>query len=197
MILKIRQAGEQVLRQKARPLSREEIRDASTQALIDCMRETMRDAPGVGLAAPQVGFALQLVVIEDQAEFIQKLPPEQVRERERQPVPFHVIVNPKLTFVGSETVDFFEGCLSLTGFTAVVPRVRKVQVEGLNENADPVLIEAEGWYARILQHEIDHLAGLLHIDRMNSRSFCTHDNYARYWKDQPVAEVIKAGNLGC
>src|ERR1700724_1970148 len=120
MILKIRQVGEQVLRQKARPLTRDEILNRSTQELIESMRETMDDAPGVGLAAPQVGFPIQLVVIEDQAEFIQKLPPEQVAERERKPVPFHVLINPKLTLQGSETPNFFEGCLSVSGFPAKV-----------------------------------------------------------------------------
>ena len=108
MILKIRQVGEQVLRQQARPLSMDEIRERSTQELIESMRETMHDAPGVGLAAPQVGFPIQLVVIEDQAEFIQKLPPEQVAERERKPVPFHVLINPKLTLLGLEIAEFFD-----------------------------------------------------------------------------------------
>jgi len=196
MVLKVRQVGEQVLRQRARPLSAEEIRDRSTQELIESMRQTMHDAPGVGLAAPQVGYSLQLVVIEDQAEFIQKLPPEQAAERERSPVPFHVLINPKLTLLGSQGAEFFEGCLSLAGFTAVVPRAKQVRVEGLNENAEPVIIDAGGWYARILQHEIDHLQGVLYLDRMNSRSFCTQDNYARYWKDQSVAEVTSPGKLG-
>jgi peptide deformylase len=196
MILKIRQVGEQVLRQKARPLSKVEILDRSIQELIESMRETMHDAPGVGLAAPQIGFPLQLVVIEDQLEFIQKLPPEQVAERERRPVPFHVLINPQLTLPGNEVVEFFEGCLSLAGFTAIVPRAKQVRVECLNEKAEPVIIDAEGWYARILQHEIDHLHGALYIDRMNSRSFCTHENYARYWKDQSVAEVNSPEKLG-
>jgi peptide deformylase len=189
MVLKIRQVGEQVLRQTARPLSRHEILDRSTQDLIESMRETMHDAPGVGLAAPQVGFPLQLVVIEDQAELIQKLPAEQVAERERRPVPFHVLINPKLTLLGVEAAEFFEGCLSLAGFTAVVPRTKQVRVEGLNEKAKPVTIEARGWYARILQHEIDHLGGVLYVDRMNSRTFFTQDNYVRHWKDRSVAEV--------
>jgi len=189
MILKIRQVGEQVLRQKARPLSTDEILDRSTQELIESMRETMHDAPGVGLAAPQVGFALQLVVIEDQAEFIQKLPAEQVAERERRPVPFHVLINPKLTLLDSEPAKFFEGCLSLAGFTAVVPRARQVRVECLNEKAESVIIDASGWYARILQHEIDHLEGVLYVDRMNSRTFFTQDNYVRHWKDRSIAEV--------
>ena len=195
MILKIRQVGEPALRQKARPLSTDEILDRSTQELIESMRETMHDAPGVGLAAPQVGFPLQLVVIEDQLEFIQKLPAHQVAERERKPVPFHVLVNPKLTLLSTESAQFFEGCLSVAGFTAVVPRAKKVRVECLNEKAAPVTLDAEGWYARILQHEIDHLGGVLYVDRMNSRSLCTHENYARYWKDQPVAEVTKPGKL--
>lgn len=196
MILKIRQVGEQVLRQKARMLSPEEILDRSTQELIESMRETMHDAPGVGLAAPQVGFALQLVVIEDQLEFIQKLTPEQAAERERKPVPFHVLINPRLTILGSEAADFFEGCLSVAGLTAVVPRARQVRVECLNERAELVTMKAAGWYARILQHEIDHLGGVLYLDRMKSRTFCTQDNYARYWKDQSVAEVAGPGKLG-
>src|SRR5256885_17020465 len=115
MILKIRQVGEPVLRQKCRPLSLEEIRGQYIQELIECMRETMHDAPGVGLAAPQIGVPLQLVVIEDQAEFIQKIPPEQAQERERHPVPFHVLINPVLTIPSCSTAEFFEGCLSLTG----------------------------------------------------------------------------------
>ena len=196
MILKIRQAGDQVLRQNARPLLMDEILDRSTQELIEAMRDTMHDAPGVGLAAPQVGYPLQVVVIEDQAEFIQKLPAEQVAERERKPVPFHVLINPKLTLLGSEVVEFFEGCLSLAGFTAIVPRAKRVRVEGLNERAEPLIIEAGGWYARILQHEIDHLHGALYIDRMNSRSFCSQENYARYWKDRSVAEVTGSERLG-
>jgi peptide deformylase len=189
MVLKIRQVGEHVLRQKARLLSKDEILDRSTQELIDSLRETMHDAPGVGLAAPQVGFPLQLLVIEDRAEFIQKLPPELVAERERKAVPFHVLINPKLTILGAESAEFFEGCLSLAGFTAVVPRAKQVRVEGLNETAEPVVIDASGWHARILQHEIDHLGGVLYVDRMNPRTFFTQDNYARHWKDRSIVEV--------
>jgi peptide deformylase len=135
-------------------------------------------------------------VVEDQPEFIQKLPPEQVAERERKPVPFHLLINPKLTLLGSDIVEFFEGCLTLPGFTAVVPRGRKVRVECLNERAAPVIIDAEGWYARILHHEVDHLHGALYIDRMNSRSFCTQENYVRHWKDQSVADVTSPEKLG-
>lgn len=186
MILKIRQAGEPVLRQRARPLLAEEIRERTTQELIELMRVTMHDAPGVGLAAPQVGIPVQLVVVEDQPQFLEKLSPEQLAERERHAVPFHVLINPSLTVIGSETVEFFEGCLSVAGFTAIVPRARQVRVECLNERAEPVVIDARGWYARILQHEIDHLRGGLYIDRMNPQSFSTMDNYTRYWKEPPI-----------
>jgi peptide deformylase len=179
MILKIRQVGDLFLRQTSHELSAQEIRRRFVQGLIESMRETMRDAPGVGLAAPQVGIPLQLVVIEDPAEFIQKLAPEQAKERERRPVPFHVLINPVLTIPEGDQVEFFEGCLSLNGYTAIVPRAKRVHVEALNENAEPVSIDATGWYARILQHEIDHLNGVLYIDRMHSRSFTTVDNYER------------------
>lgn len=186
--LKIWQAGESVLRQKARPLTRDEILSRHIQDLIESMRQTMHDAPGVGLAAPQVGLPIQLVVIEDPVELIQKLPPPQVAERERRPVPFHIVINPKLTLAGDERPEFFEGCLSVAGFTAIVPRARRVGVECLNERAEPLLITAEGWYARILQHEIDHLNGILYLDRMKPRSISTQDNHARYWKDKSIAE---------
>jgi peptide deformylase len=79
--------------------------------------------------------------------------------------------------------------LSLAGFTAIVPRARTVRVKCLNERAEPVVIDALGWYARILQHEIDHLHGRLYIDRMEPRSFMSIENYARHWKDMPIDQV--------
>jgi peptide deformylase len=187
MNLKIVQAGEPVLREAARPLTAAEITSAEIQQLIELMRDTMRDAPGVGLAAPQIGLPLQLAVIEDVAE---------VEATERAPVPFHVIVNPRLT-LGGETVDFFEGCLSVEGFQAVVPRARTVQVAALDHRGEPVAIEARGWYARILQHEIDHLGGTLYIDRMRSRTFSTARNAARHAAGIPVPELLaKLGEGG-
>ncbi len=189
MIREICQAGKLVLRQPARALTPEEILSAPIQELIASMFETMRAAPGVGLAAPQIGMPLQLAVIEDPREFIQKLPPHQVAERLRAPVAPHVIINPQLTVEDPTAAAFFEGCLSLTGFTAIVPRALAVRVECLNERAEPVSIQARGWYARILQHEIDHLHGTLYIDRMLSRSFMGRENFERHWKDVPVAEA--------
>jgi peptide deformylase len=189
MKLKVWQAGDPALRRNARPLSVDDILSPRTQDLIEWMRETMHDAPGVGLAAPQVGLPLQLAVIEDSAELIQSLSAAQIAERGRRPVPFHVVINPTLTVQGNETAEFFEGCLSIAGMMAIVTRAKHVRVECLNQRAEPVVITAEGWYARILQHEIDHLCGVLYTDRMKSRSLSTLDNYARHWKNKSIEEV--------
>ncbi len=187
--MKILQTGEPVLRRKARALTREEVQGQAVQQLIRLMRDTMRDAPGVGLAGPQVGLDLQLAVIEDPGEYRTTIPPERLAEREREPVPFHVLINPVITSCGDQTVEFFEGCLSVAGFTALVPRASWVRVECWNQAAEPIIIEARGWYARILQHEIDHLNGTLYLDRMWARSFTTMHNASRYWDAKTSAEV--------
>ena len=186
MHLKIVQAGDPVLRHPGRPLTPAEIAGLEIQRLIELMRETMRDAPGVGLAAPQIGLPLALAVIEDVGA---------VAETERAPVPFHVVVNPRLT-LGNEVVEFFEGCLSVEGFQAVVPRARAVRVEALDHRGEPVVIDAGGWYARILQHEIDHLHGTLYVDRMRPRTLSTARNMTRHWGHLPVAEVLKILEVG-
>src|ERR1700676_5482123 len=128
MRLKIVQVGEPVLRREARALTREEVTGEEVRRLIRDMRETMYDAPGVGLAAPQVGLPLQLAVIEDREELLRTLPVEELAERERRPVLFHVIVNQEITLVESEMVEFPEGCLSLAGYSALVPRARRIRV---------------------------------------------------------------------
>ena len=176
MKLKIVQTGDPVLRRQARLLTREEISSPRIQELIELMRETMREAPGVGLAAPQIGESIQLAVIEDRAEYLADLPAEHLAEYERSAVPFHVIINPKLTVVGNALRQFYEGCLSVEGFSAAVDRALDVHVECLNERGEQVTIDAHGWYARILQHEIDHLNGTLYIDRMKTRTFTTLEN---------------------
>jgi peptide deformylase len=189
MRLKIVQVGEAVLRQRARQLSVAEIRSRETQELIESMRQTMYDAPGVGLAAPQIGLGLQLAVIEDRPEYTKDIPAQITKERERKPVPFQVIVNPTITLEGDENIEFFEGCLSLASFTAVVPRARHIKVECLDHHGEPKVIEASGWHARILQHEIDHLNGTVYIDRMYPRTFMSVENHNRYWKDKSISEA--------
>ena len=189
ILLKILQVGNPVLRQKAQALSKAEIRGSEIQRLIDSMLETMRDAPGVGLAAPQVGVSLQLAVIEDRAEYLRDLKPEILAERKREPVPFHVIVNPQIRLSDGAPAAFFEGCLSLAGFSALVPRATEVVVDCLDRFGEPKQLHARGWYARILQHEIDHLNGALYVDRMLSRTFTSMEHLNRYWKDKTTAQV--------
>jgi peptide deformylase len=191
MILKIRTAGEPVLRERARALRLDEILLPATQDLIAGMRETMRDAPGVGLAAPQIGLPLQLAVIEDREDYMKDISRDSLKERERKPVPFQVIINPVLSLESAAEIEFFEGCLSLPGLVALVPRARHVTVECLDEKGRPKTIKASGWYARILQHEIDHLSGALYVDRMRSVSLCSVENFNRHWKGKSIADVKK------
>jgi peptide deformylase len=187
--LEIKLAGERVLRETARELTREEVLSPAIQQLIEQMREAMYKAPGVGLAAPQIGLGLRLAVIEDKPEYQKEIAPETLSERERTPVPFQVVINPTLTLESAPDKDFFEGCLSLPGLTALVLRAGRVRVECLDHKGQPRTIHATGWHARILQHEIDHLNGTLYIDRMEPRSLSTLDNYSKRWKDLPIAEV--------
>jgi peptide deformylase len=190
MKLKIVQAGDPVLRKKSRPLTKEEITSAQIQQLIDLMRTTMREAPGVGLAAPQIGQSIQLAVIEDRATYVSDLSVDALEERQRSAIPFHVIINPKLSVVGSSTAQFFEGCLSVEGYQAVVDRALNVRVQCLNERGEAVTINAQGWYARILQHEIDHLNGMLYVDRMKTRTLTTVPNAQRHWNDKSIEQVL-------
>jgi peptide deformylase len=187
--LEIVQAGNPILRQRARPLAVEQISSREIQKLIEFMRASMHDAPGVGLAAPQLGLSLQLAVIEDREEYHKEVSETLLRERERSPVPFHAIINPVIEEIGAERAEFFEGCLSLSGFSALVPRARSVRVTCLDEHAQRRVIEASGWYARILQHEVDHLHGVLYIDRMRTRSFTSMENLTEFWKGKPVSTV--------
>lgn len=191
MKLKLYQMGEAVLRQSARALTVEEIKGDYIQHLIGLMKEAMYAAPGVGLAAPQIGESIQLAVLEDREVYLDNYPEDQLKERERKIVPFQVIINPKIILDKTEPAEFFEGCLSVAGCTGMVPRAKKVTVECLNENAEPVTIKASGWHARILQHEIDHLFGTLYLDRVYTRTLMTHENYSKYWADKPMKDIKK------
>ena len=190
MQIKISNVGETALRTRARMLTQEEISSVMIRDLIEHMRETLSDAPGVGLAAPQIGQSLQLAIIEDKEEYQTSFTEREINERNRKPIPFHVVINPTIKLLPSPDATFFEGCLSLPGFVGMVPRARRVLVEALNHLGKPIHIEAEGWYARILQHEIDHLEGTLYIDRMLNRSFSSLDNYNKLWKLKSTKELL-------
>lgn len=185
------QVGAPVLRGRASELAPERIASAEIQDLITRMIAAMRAAPGVGLAAPQLGVPLRILVLEDRPELMAKLNADELRERERVEVPLRVFINPVLRAVGGETRTFFEGCLSVQGYTALVERSAEVEVTGLDERGQPHTMHVRGWPARILQHEVDHLDGTLYLDRMLSRSFSTIDQAKALYAGLPIAEIRK------
>ena len=196
-VLPIIQCGDPVLRRPAEPVDPADLGTSKLRRLIAQMRATMEAAPGVGLAAPQVGVSLQLAVMQDGPELWGRLSEEERAARERNELPFTVLVNPTVRPAGSDggdLVSFYEGCLSVTGLAAVVARHRAVRVEALDEHGQPVDRVLRGWPARIVQHEHDHLGGRLYLDRAETRSLCTADNYAQFWAGRPLGEI--ADSLG-
>jgi peptide deformylase len=143
-----------VLRKKARKITDF---GPQLQSLIDDMVETMREAPGVGLAAPQVGVPLQLIVVEysEKAE----------EEEQEEPPKLYTIVNPEIIRFSDEMDLGTEGCLSIPGFVGDVDRPLEITLKGQNRRGKPLRLKADGWLARIFQHEVDHLNGVLFIDR--------------------------------
>jgi peptide deformylase len=196
---KIVQAGSTVLRTPALPVPPGKLATPELRSLIAAMVEVMRNAPGVGLAAPQIGVPLQVIVLEDSEALMLRLSPEERAERGRVPIPLTVIVNPILEIrdgsaasgAGAGRATFFEGCLSVPGYMALVERHLSVEVKGMGADGEPIRWEAEGWPARILQHEVDHLRGVLYVDRMLTRSFCSNDEAAN-WMHRSVAEARAA-----
>ena len=172
--LPIVDCGDPVLRQPAEPVDPADLRGPELQRLVALMRATMEAAPGVGLAAPQVGVALQLAVLQDGPDRWGQLTEEERATRQRNALPFTVLINPTLQPVdGDDLVSFYEGCLSVPGITGVVARHRAVRVQALDQHGQPVDEIFSGWAARIAQHEVDHLHGCLYLDRAEIRSLST------------------------
>lgn len=186
------QAGHPVLRAPARPVEPDAISTKDVQALVRRMIEAMRRAPGVGLAAPQIGVPLSVIVLEDGERLMGRLSAEERAARGRVPWPLTVVFNPELTVIGADTATFFEGCLSVAGWSALVERALDVEVRGLDANGEPVVHRATGWPARIFQHEVDHLRGTLYVDRMLTRTFGWNDEVTAHWARRPVDEVVAA-----
>jgi peptide deformylase len=192
-VLPIVPCGEPILRRRAEPVDPATIGDRDVQGLIARMKATMEAAPGVGLAAPQIGEPIRLAVLQDGPERWSQLTPDQLLERDRRAVPFTVLVNPVLVAADdSESVSFYEGCLSVPGLTGVVARHRSVHVEALDEHGDPRSWTLSGWPARIVQHEVDHLDGVLYLDRAETRSLSTTDVYLQRWAHRRVLEASAA-----
>ncbi|HLO32438.1 MAG TPA: peptide deformylase [Anaerolineales bacterium] len=161
---------ETVLRRKAHAVVKF---DKDLQTVIDDMIETMREAPGVGLAAPQIGLSERIVVIE-------YFEHQEDEEKEDAPKKVWAVLNPEIVKSSEEKLMGVEGCLSIPGLVGEVERNTAIQIKGLNRHGKPMKIKAEGWLARIFQHEIDHLNGVLFTDRAT-----------RVWKPQDEVEPEK------
>ncbi|MBV7694538.1 peptide deformylase [Streptomyces sp. TRM70350] len=182
-------AGDPVLRQPAEPYDGQ-LEPALLARFVRALRVTMHAAPGVGLAAPQVGVPLRIAVIEDPAPV-----PEEVRlARGRVPLAFRVLVNPAYEPVGAARAGFFEGCLSVPGWQAVVARPTRVRLTGSDADGRCVDEVLAGWPARIVQHETDHLDGVLYVDRAELRSLSANHTVAERWaQPTPVAAARELG----
>jgi peptide deformylase len=170
-ILKVARMGHPVLRAKARPLDRSELKTPLVQKLIDDMIETMAEYHGVGLAAPQVHEGVRL--------FVAALDSADGDDAEAETF---VLVNPEVVVVGTDVVEDWEGCLSIPDIKGRVPRAREVKVRALDRQGDRIELRAHDFPARVIQHETDHLDGILFFDRMRSfDSLAFLDEYSRYW----------------
>ncbi|KAL3631806.1 Peptide deformylase 1A, chloroplastic/mitochondrial [Castilleja foliolosa] len=169
-------AGDPVLHEPAQEVRPEEIGSQRVQKIIDDMVKVMKKAPGVGLAAPQIGIPLRIIVLEDTKEYISYAPKQEIKAQDRQPFDLLVVINPQLKKKGDKTAFFFEGCLSVDGFRALVERHLEVEVTGFDRDGQSIKVNASGWQARIFQHEYDHLDGTLYVDKMVPRTFRTIPN---------------------
>ena len=190
MLLKIIQTGDDTLRNMAQPVTKAQLTSKKIQDLIDLMIITLHDAPGVGLAAPQVGESLQLLVIHDKKDYHDQVPASLLAEQRRKPLPITVMVNPVLAVTNPNLVTYFEGCLSIDGYVGAVQRAKQVTVTGWDRQGKKITITASDWYARVLQHEIDHLVGALYVDKINLKSFISQKNFNLKWRKCLQAEII-------
>ncbi len=166
--------GHPVLRAKARPLEKAEIRSVPVQKLIDDMIDTMREYHGVGLAAPQVHEGLRL--------FVASLDSGDGDAEEDAPL---ALINPEFTIVGAEIVEDWEGCLSIPDIRGRVRRAREIKVRAMDRKGARIELHAHDFPARVIQHETDHLDGILFFDRMTSLESLTFlDEYSRFWRQE-------------
>ncbi len=173
-IRKVSQMGHPVLRQRAAEIPPDQMQSPQMQRLIDDMIETMIDYEGIGLAAPQVFEPLRLIVLGNPA----------ADPQDEAAIPLTVLFNPQFATLSPERLDAWEGCLSIPQLRGVVPRSAAVEVRGYDREGRAVELAAEELFARVLQHEIDHLDGVLFLDRMDDLQTLTFlEEYQRYWLD--------------
>ena len=173
--------GHPVLRTKARPISPSEITSAPVQDLIDSMIATMQEYHGVGLAAPQVHEGVRLFVAEVVAEHDEDEDEDADAEKKAPERTVLALVNPEVSPIGRHTKEDWEGCLSIPDLRGMVPRYDHVRVKAYDRTGKRIEFEANGYMARVIQHEFDHLDGVLFLDRMKSfQTLSFLDEYARY-----------------
>lgn len=185
-VVPIVQLGHPALRQRALTYNGQ-LSPELLDRLFTVMRATMYAAPGVGLAAVQIGIPLALAVLEDQYELTE----EAATVREREPLEYLEFINPRYTAQGSAQAAFYEGCLSFAGFQGVVSRAVTVKAAYQNREGEKIQRDFRGWQARIVQHEIDHLAGCVYIDKAETRSLISQREAERY----PGFDVDQARTL--
>lgn len=176
-LLKIARLGHPKIRQGGDLVPPEELQTSPIQALIDDLIETMRDADGVGIAAPQVHIAKRIIVIE--------VDPANPRYPSQLAVPLTVVVNPQIMARSDEVEEGWEGCLSVPDLRGRVPRWTWLKVSGLDRKGNKIEINVEGFFARVIQHEVDHLDGHVFLDRVADLNTLTHlREYEKYWLTQ-------------
>ncbi len=179
------QAGDPVLRVVAAPIT--QLGTPELRALVARMTVAMQETNGVGLAAPQIGVSKRVIVVETEESRRARI----TRTAGVAPSA-HAFVNPTLTIVEAEPMTFFEGCLSVSGWVALVPRARTVRLQAFDLDGGEIEWEVSGLPARILQHEVDHLDGVLYVDRMLTRTFCSNEELSKHWSDASAEDVRKA-----
>ncbi len=175
------QAGHPVLRHVAAPFEGQ-LSGAELGQLIDLMHSVMHKAPGVGLAAPQLGIPLQLAVLEDLFE----VDADVAAVRGREPLEFFAMLNPSYRPLGGRTVAFYEGCLSVSGLQAAVGRSESIRLDYTTPDGTRKQRDFSGWQARIVQHESDHLHGILYLDRAELRSLSSNAEYSARWAQPDI-----------
>uniref|UniRef100_A0A8C0S3Z9 Peptide deformylase n=2 Tax=Canis lupus familiaris TaxID=9615 RepID=A0A8C0S3Z9_CANLF len=165
------QVGDPALRTVAAPVEPAQLAGPQLQRLVQRLVQVMRRRHCVGLSAPQLGVPLQVLAFEFPEALFRACAPRLRETRQMEPFPLRVVVNPSLRVLDSRRVTFPEGCESVAGFLACVPRFQAVQISGLDPKGEQVVWQASGWAARIIQHEMDHLQGCLFIDKMDSKTF--------------------------
>jgi peptide deformylase len=183
-ILKVAHMGHPVLRTRARAVDPSSIRTPAFQRLIDDMFETMREYQGVGLAAPQIHESLRIFV----AGFASSPEDEEDEdEDDDRQVPLMALINPEITPASPEVVEDWEGCLSIPDIRGKVPRAKQITVQAYDRRGKKIEMRASGFTARVIQHETDHLDGVLFFDRMSSLGTLTYlDEFSRFWSRKEV-----------